>query len=121
MTVYPASDSFFPCSTLSSIPAAQRFPHHSMIGIHSQSTLTTFDRLAAPRVPCPLICFCALVPLRLPAIVCVHEDDCMGLRSAPSPKVHDSAITTHKKRPPFAVMICCNCRFDTLGPVEPLM
>lgn len=38
-----------------------------------------------------------------------------------SRRISQRRASTHVNLPPFAVIICCNCRFDSFGPVEPLM
>lgn len=70
----------------------------------AHSTLTTWERRLAPRLPCPLMYFCALDPLSRSATTCVQPE-----------------CTCGAKRPPFAVMRFWSWRLETLSPVGPLM
>lgn len=53
----------------------------------------------------------------------VQDPFCVALRVNAAQKMISSLDDndTHVNRPPFDVIICCSCRFDSFGPVEPLI
>jgi len=98
-----------------------------------QSVVTTFIRFANPLDPCPSIHFCVFVPDNPPlAMIWVHDPLCIGLFISllsvvsSTPRDPRSGLGqwirggTYMNVPPLLVIIFCNCRFETLGPVDPL-